>query len=150
VKEIGYTDDFEVMTKISEQSPEIKNAVNGDKVKAGDQGIMFGYACNDTKELMPLPIMLANKLAMRLSWIRKMDKNGFLLPDGKTQVTVEYENDRPKRIDTVIIACQHTDDTDYDFLYRYIKDNVILKENLLWFGEHLRLHICFLLCSARL
>ena len=126
VKEIGYTDEFVVMTKISEQSPEIKNAVIGDKVKAGDQGIMFGYACSDTEELMPLPIMLANKLAQRLTWVRKMDENGFLLPDGKTQVTVEYENDKPKRIDTVIIACQHTDNTDYEFLYRYILNEVIL------------------------
>ena len=126
IKDIGYTEDFEVMTKIFEQSPEIRNAVVGDKAKAGDQGIMFGFACSDTAELMPLPIMLANNLAKRLSEVRKRDNNTFLLPDGKTQVTVEYDDNKPVRIDTVVIACQHRKDIDYEFLYNFIKTEVIL------------------------
>lgn len=125
LKDIGYSEDFEVMVKISEQSPEINKAVAKDKICAGDQGIMFGYACNETEELMPLPIMLANKLAKRLTEVRKEDKNSFLLPDGKTQVTVEYENNIPKRIDTIIIACQHKKNISRKKLEDFIKKEVI-------------------------
>ena len=126
LKDIGYNDEFEVMVKISSQSPEINKAVNKKKICAGDQGIMFGYACNETEELMPLPIMLANKLSKRLTEVRKNDKNSFLLPDGKTQVTVEYENGIPKRIDTIIIACQHKKEISKEILEDYIKNEVIL------------------------
>ena len=125
LKDIGYNENFEVITRISQQSSEINKAVSKDKVCAGDQGIMFGYACNETEEFMPLPIMLANKLAMRLTEVRKNCKNSFLLPDGKTQVTVEYIDQKPIRVDTVIIACQHKEGIKQKKLENFIKNEVI-------------------------
>ena len=125
LKDIGYDDKFEVMVKISEQSPEINSVVEKDVICAGDQGIMFGYACSETDEYMPLPIMLANKLAKRLTEVRKNDSNSFLGPDGKTQVTVEYVDGSPKRIDNVVIACQHTNDIEYSELIEYITEKVV-------------------------
>jgi len=115
IKEIGYDDaayGFDchtcaVTTTIDRQSPDIAMGVNVGG--AGDQGLMFGYACNETPELMPLPIMLAHKLAMRLSKVRKSGELAYLRPDGKTQVTVEYENGRPSRIDTIVLSTQHSD-----------------------------------------
>ncbi len=127
LKEIGYKEKFNVITKISKQSTEISKAVNKDKTSAGDQGIMFGYACNETKELMPLSIQLANKLTMQLAKVRKEDIHSPLLPDGKSQVTVEYDNDIPKRIDTIIIASQHKKNCDKLHLEQYIKTKVINK-----------------------
>lgn len=125
LKDIGYTEDFEVVVKVFNQSNEIIEAVSKEKIGAGDQGIMFGYACNETNELMPLPIVLANKLAAKLTEVRKQDKNSFLGPDGKTQVTVEYENNIPKRIDTVIIAIQHKDNISKNELSDFILHKVI-------------------------
>ena len=113
VKEIGYdrgkygfdAENISVMTSIHKQSPNI--AMGVDKGGAGDQGIMFGYASNETPELMPLPIMLAHKLAYRLTQVRKEKILTYLRPDGKTQVTIEYDDDKPIRIDTVLLSTQH-------------------------------------------
>lgn len=126
LRDIGYTERFDFIIEISEQSPEINKAVDRGTVCAGDQGIMFGYACNETKEFMPLPIMLANKMAKRLTDVRKSDKDSFLLPDGKVQVTVEYESGIPKRVDTVIIACQHKANVSREKLEHFIKNKVVL------------------------
>ena len=127
LKDIGYENEFKVITKVSKQSKEINNAVCKSKIAAGDQGIMFGYASNETKELMPLPILLANKLTMQLAKVRREDPNTPLMPDGKSQVTIEYEDNKPKRIDTIVIASQHKKDISQDELEKYINEKVIDK-----------------------
>ena len=125
ISDIGYTEEYKVLVKVGEQSSEINNAVVKDEVMAGDQGIMFGYACMETEELMPYPIVLANKLAKRLTDVRKNDLNTILKPDGKTQVTVEYIDGKVNRIDTIIVSSQHKEGISYDEIYAYIKNNVI-------------------------
>jgi len=116
LKEIGYIDpsygfQYEsvgIITSIQEQAPEIKIGV--DRGGAGDQGMMFGYATDETPEFMPLPIILAHKLVMRLAEIRKKNIVDYLRPDGKSQVTVLYENGRPVRVESVVVSCQHNPD----------------------------------------
>ena len=138
VKEIGYDDpamgfDFDscgVITAIQEQSPDIARGV--DVGGAGDQGLMFGFACRETEELMPLPIMLSHKLVRRLSQIRKEKIVDYLRPDGKSQVTVEYENGQPKRIDAVIIGAHHNPQVNTEKLRedmkKYVVDYIIPQE----------------------
>jgi len=116
IEEVGYDHpkygfDFNtcaILNAIHAQSPDISQGV--DTGGAGDQGLMFGYACKETKELMPLALMLAQKLAMRLAYVRKNKILKYLGPDGKTQVTVEYDNGVPVRVDSVVLASQHTED----------------------------------------
>lgn len=138
IKEIGYNDssmgfDWEtcaVITSIDTQSPDIAMGVNarkGKKQGAGDQGLMFGYACSETPELMPMPITYANKLARRLATVRKKGILDFLRPDGKSQVTIEYLDDRPMRVDTVVIAAQHSPTVKDKVLQEGIIEEVIKK-----------------------
>jgi S-adenosylmethionine synthetase len=119
-----------VMTSIDKQSPDIAMGVNGDEAKeqgAGDQGIMFGYACKETEVLMPMPIHLAHGLTKRLSKVRHNGVLDFLRPDGKSQVTVQYEQGRPTRVDAVVIACQHSPDVSSRTLRDAIMDEVVRK-----------------------
>ncbi len=140
VRKLGYTDarygfDFEtcaVISSIHEQSPDIAKGVDettDHEQGAGDQGLMFGYACRETEELMPMPIMMAHKLVRRLAQARKENILDFLRPDGKSQVTIEYEGDIPRRIDAVVIAAQHHPDIPMGDLREDIK-NVVVKEVL--------------------
>ena len=140
IREIGYDrakfgfdcETCAVINSIHEQSPDIAMGVDIDG--AGDQGMMFGYACNETKELMPLPISLAHKMARKLTEVRKQGKLDYLRPDGKTQVTVEYENGVPIRVDTVVLSTQHSPDVDMEKLRQEIIKEVIrptIPENLL-------------------
>lgn len=129
-----------VVTAIDEQSADIAQGVNAgyenreqggtddeNSTGAGDQGMMFGYACDETPELMPLPVSLAHKMAKRLTDVRKNGTLDYLRPDGKTQVTVEYEDDKPIRVDTVVVSSQHSADIDINILREDIKREVILK-----------------------
>ena len=153
IKEIGYdnseTDiDYktcEILVNLSKQSPDIALGVDksfedkeGEDVEsegAGDQGLMFGFATDETEDYMPMPIYLAHKLARKLTEVRKNNEIPYLRPDGKVQVTIEYdENDNPVRVDTVVVSTQHTADTDLEQLKKDIKEKVIFEiipENLL-------------------
>ena len=129
IRDIGYTRakygfDYEtcaVITSIHAQSSDI--ALGVDTGGAGDQGLMFGFACNETEELMPLPILLAHKLVMKLAELRKNDILGYLRPDGKSQVTIEYKGGKPFRVDSVVISTQHSPDV----TLKEIKEDVIEK-----------------------
>jgi S-adenosylmethionine synthetase len=138
IREVGYTDDrmgicadtCAIMLSLDRQSPDIARGVNEDQAKgkeigAGDQGLMFGYACNHTPELMPLPIQLAHQILDRLTLARKKSEVNWLRPDGKSQVTVEYENNKPKRIDTVVVSTQHTPEVEQEELREYIIEKIV-------------------------
>ncbi len=138
IKEIGYNDssmgfDWEtcaVITSIDEQSPDIRMAVNerpDHEQGAGDQGLMFGYACTETPELMPMPIILAHRLTRRLAEVRKKKILDFLRPDGKSQVTIQYIEGRPVRVDSVVIAAQHSESVSDITLREGILEEVIFK-----------------------
>lgn len=144
IKEVGYCDsktdiDYKtcnIIIKLSKQSSDIALGVdksletkqgNQELLGAGDQGLMFGFACNETEELMPLPVSLAHKLAKQLTFVRKQNIIDYIKPDGKVQVTVEYENNNPKRIDTIVISTQHKENVDLNILKKDIKNEVINK-----------------------
>ncbi|OGP54151.1 MAG: methionine adenosyltransferase, partial [Deltaproteobacteria bacterium RBG_13_52_11] len=133
IKEIGYNDsamgfDWEtcsVLTSIDQQSPDIARGVNGEEQGAGDQGLMVGYACNETPELMPMTIAFAHALTKRLATARKTNILDFLRPDGKSQVTVQYIDGKPQRVDSVVIAAQHTPDVKNEVLREGIIEEVV-------------------------
>ena len=145
IKEVGYDNEntdidyrtCNIITNISKQSPDIALGVDrsleekdGEKIRsegAGDQGLMFGFACDETEELMPLPIILAHKLAKRLAEVRKNNEIEYLRPDGKVQITVEYDDDIPKRIDTIVVSTQHKENVELETLKLDIKEKVIDK-----------------------
>ena len=144
IADIGYTDknvgfsaeDAEIVVKLDRQSPDIAMGVDGaveskisqdkyDVIGAGDQGLMFGYACGETAELMPLPIVLSHKMCKRLEDVRKEGLLKYLRPDGKGQITVEYEGGKPVRVDTVVLSSQHDDTVDTETLRKDLKELVI-------------------------
>jgi len=138
IKDVGYTDDemgicadtCSVMVSIDKQSPDIAMGVNenksaGKEIGAGDQGLMFGYAINHTPELMPLPIALAHRILNRLTEARKTGEVNWLRPDSKSQVTVQYENNRPVRVDTVVVSTQHAPSVSIEEIKRYVIDQII-------------------------
>jgi len=146
VRDIGYTHSkhgFDaktcgVLVSIKEQSPEIASGVDHalevreghkvdrfDQIGAGDQGMMIGFACNETRELMPLPIVLAHKICRRLAEARHSEEISYLRPDGKSQVTVEYRHGRPHRVDTVVVSTQHADDVSNDVIERDVRELII-------------------------
>ncbi len=155
IKEIGYTKseygiEYEtctVWTQITEQSPDIAIGVDSDKEKnkeqgAGDQGMMFGYASNETPEMMPLPILLAHRLTKRLSDARKNKEIRWLRPDGKAQVTVEYSKEgKPLRVDAIVVSTQHDEGIEYNNLKEDIKEKIIMPVCKEWVDEKTRYFI---------
>jgi len=154
LKNIGYTnpefgldwEDCGVIVSLNEQSPDISQGVTAeeglhDEQGAGDQGMMFGYACNETEELMPLPITLAHKLTHKLAEVRKNKVLPWARPDGKAQVTVEYENGKPVRVDTIVIAIHHDDGISHDEIRKQVIDNVVKPVCGDWLDSETKYHI---------
>jgi len=155
IKKIGYTDSHygiewetcSVWTQITEQSPDIDKGVSATKSMhheqgAGDQGMMYGYACNETPELMPLPISLAHKLTMKMADVRKKGEITWMRPDGKSQVSVEYDELwKPLRVDTVIVSTQHDDGLSYEQIRKEIIEKVIKPVCGQWIDGQTKLHI---------
>ena len=152
IAEIGYNDpalkfdsnSCEVMIKLDKQSPDISQGVTADDHKeqgAGDQGLMFGYATNETKELMPLPILLAHKLTKKLTDVRKNGALSWVRPDGKSQVSVRYEDHKPKQLETIVISTQHSPDITHEEITQKITENVIKPVcGELWYDE-IKIHV---------
>lgn len=154
LKRIGYDksetgfcySDVGVMSTLHEQSPDIAQGVDEGKgefkeLGAGDQGLMFGFACDETKQLMPLPIYLAHALTMRLSQVRKNKKLPYLRPDGKSQVSVEYVNGKPKRITTVVVAAHHSENVTTQKLRKDITEQVIKPVLGKWYNKDIKIFI---------
>ncbi len=138
IRDVGYTDDefgicadtCAVMVSVDKQSPDIAQGVDADSsagkdVGAGDQGLMFGFACDETPALMPLPIWLAHRILDRLTEARKQNKVDWLRPDSKSQVTVEYDGYKPLRIDTIVVSTQHGPDVTNDEIHKYIVEEIV-------------------------
>ena len=148
IRDVGYTrpeygfsdDSCGVIVSIKEQSSEI-NAAVGEDLGAGDQGIMLGFACNETPELMPLPINLAHQLCVRLSRVRKDATLPYLRPDGKSQVTIEYDYGKPKRAHAIVIAAQHDPEITAKQLYDDVTANVINPIVGDWIDDRTELHV---------
>ena len=138
IRDVGYTDDkmgicadtCAIMLTLDKQSPDIaqgvdENTTSGKEIGAGDQGLMFGYACNDTEELMPMPIALSHRILNRLTVARQQNEVSWLRPDSKSQVTIEYEGAKPVRVDTVVVSTQHSPDVSHDEIRSYVIDQII-------------------------
>ncbi|HDO19761.1 MAG TPA: methionine adenosyltransferase [Thermoplasmatales archaeon] len=151
IKEIGYTraeygiewETCSVWVQITEQSPDISRGVSRgeEELGAGDQGMMYGYACRETKELMPLPIMLAHKLTKRLATVRKEKKIPYLRPDGKSQVSIEYEDDKPLRAHAIVVSTQHDPGVSYEKLEEDIVREVIKPVCSEWIDEDTKFYV---------
>jgi S-adenosylmethionine synthetase len=152
IKEIGYdkpeygfdADSCSVMVSIHAQSPDISQGVTATDSKdqgAGDQGLMFGYAVNESDELMPLPILMAHKLTRRLSELRKSRELPWVRPDGKSQVTVEYEDGKPKRIETIVISTQHSPDIGNSEIKQQIIEKVVKPVCDKWWHDKIKIHV---------
>ena len=138
LKEIGYEEEYQVLVKVNKQSAEIDSAVAHDEISAGDQGIMFGYACDETDSYMPLAIDTAHALAKKLESVRRKS-NGLLKPDGKTQVTVEYVDGKPVRIDAIVVSSQHAPELSQEALKEIVMKEVIQETvDPKWLDENTR------------